>query len=192
MAAPVNKIHPSCLLTSKYTEIFVQNNLELFSLVNGAWSVHISLLIQTWQLFLGESIILASIEVKNVLMMDFFIYYKHTAFLDWSHVDYLWIFVFFFFFSAVWTLILTAPSDWRVRDVIQNFSKSVLMKKQTHIHLEWPEGESISFSKCDCLVSYKWYVSKATSLNRIRSTLHSGQKPLTANGSLTDIWSDQS
>ncbi len=29
-------------------------------------------------------------------------------------------------------------------DVMQHFSKSVLMKKQTHLHLIWPEGEYIS------------------------------------------------
>ncbi len=27
--------------------------------------------------------------------------------------------------------------------VMINFYKSVLMKKQTHLHLEWPEGECI-------------------------------------------------
>ncbi len=28
---------------------------------------------------------------------------------------------------------------WRASDVMLNFSKSVLMKKQTHLHLGWPE-----------------------------------------------------
>ncbi len=48
------------------------------------------------------------------------------------------------FLSAVWTLILTAPIHCRgsiAKDLILNFSKSVLMKKQTHQHLGWPEGE---------------------------------------------------
>ncbi len=31
-----------------------------------------------------------------------------------------------------------------------NFSKCVLMKKQTHLHIGWPEGEYI-FSKCSFL-----------------------------------------
>ncbi len=70
--------------------------------------------------------------------------------MDWSGVDYLWIIV--MFLSAVWTLNLTAPIHslqrihcW-VSDGMLYFSKSVLMKKQTHLHLEWPEGEDI-FSK---------------------------------------------
>ncbi len=33
---------------------------------------------------------------------------------------------------------------WWVSDVMLHFSKSVLMKKQTHLHLRWPEGEYIS------------------------------------------------
>jgi len=50
--------------------------------------------------------------------------------------------------SAVWTLILTAPIHCRASigesDVMLNFSKYVLMKKQTHLHLGWPEDECIS------------------------------------------------
>ncbi len=33
---------------------------------------------------------------------------------------------------------------WWVSDVMLHFSKSVLMKKQTHLHLGWPEDEYIS------------------------------------------------
>ncbi len=29
---------------------------------------------------------------------------------------------------------------WRASDVMLNFSKSVLMKKLTHLHLEWSKG----------------------------------------------------
>ncbi len=54
------------------------------------------------------------------------------------------------FLSAVGTLILTAPIHCResigevmASDVVQTFSKSVLMKKLTHLHSEWPEGEYI-------------------------------------------------
>uniref|UniRef100_A0A673KFU9 non-specific serine/threonine protein kinase n=1 Tax=Sinocyclocheilus rhinocerous TaxID=307959 RepID=A0A673KFU9_9TELE len=49
--------------------------------------------------------------------------------MDWSGVDYLWIIV--MFLSAVGTLILTAPIHCRAS--IGDFSKSVLMKKQTHL-----------------------------------------------------------
>ncbi len=33
--------------------------------------------------------------------------------------------------------------QWWASDVMLNFSKSVLMQKQTHLHLGWPEGEYI-------------------------------------------------
>ncbi len=51
------------------------------------------------------------------------------------------------FLSAVWTLILTAPIHCRgsmgEEVIMLNFSKSALMKKQTHLHLGWPEDEYI-------------------------------------------------
>ncbi len=34
-----------------------------------------------------------------------------------------------------------------------HYSKSAQMKKQTHLHLEWPKGE-YNFSKCIFLVNY--------------------------------------
>ncbi len=62
--------------------------------------------------------------------------------MDWGCVYYLWIIV--MFLSAVWTLILAAPIHCRASTgdeqvkVMQNFSKSVLMKEQPHLHLRWP------------------------------------------------------
>ncbi len=47
-------------------------------------------------------------------------------------------------FPAVWYLILMAPIHCRASDVSPNFSISVQMKKQTHLHLVLPEGEYIS------------------------------------------------
>ncbi len=61
-----------------------------------------------------------------------------------SHVDYLWIIV--MFLSAVWTLILTAPIHCRAsiaETVMQCYISPNLMKKQTHLHLGWPEDERI-------------------------------------------------
>ncbi len=60
-----------------------------------------------------------------------------------NEVTGVWIIM---YLSAVWTLILMAPIHCRgwARDVRHIFSKSVLMKKQTHIHLGWTEGEDIS------------------------------------------------
>ncbi len=63
--------------------------------------------------------------------------------MDWRCVDYLWIIV--MFLSAVCTLILTAPIHCRGSTVSNwcNPSKSVLMKKQTH--LEWVNEWTILF-----------------------------------------------
>ncbi len=63
--------------------------------------------------------------------------------LDWSGVDYLWIIV--MFLSAVWTLILTAPIHcWGsiVEQAMKWHISPNLMKKQTHLHLGWTEGET--------------------------------------------------
>ncbi len=56
--------------------------------------------------------------------------------------------------------ILTAPihcrgSSGQANDVMPYFSKSVPRKKQTHVHLGWPEGEHI-FSKFASLVNYSF------------------------------------
>ncbi len=57
--------------------------------------------------------------------------------MDWSGVDYLWIIV--MLLSAVWTLILTAPIHCRgfiaEQVMLVKFSKSVPVKKQTHLYL---------------------------------------------------------
>ncbi len=83
----------------------------------------------------------------------FFFFFLQTAFcfirhylMDWSCVDYLWIIL--MFLSAVWTHILTAPIqlqiiNWWASDLMLHFSKSVPIKKQTHLHLGWPEGDLI-------------------------------------------------
>ncbi len=60
--------------------------------------------------------------------------------MDWSGVDYLWIIV--MFLSAVWTLILTAPIHCRAsidETLMQRHISPNLMKKQTPLHLGWPE-----------------------------------------------------
>ncbi len=64
--------------------------------------------------------------------------------MDWSRVVYLWIIV--MFLSDVWTLILTAPIHCREstgEQMIWYISKSVPMKKPTHLHLAQPKGEYI-------------------------------------------------
>ncbi len=81
-------------------------------------------------------------------MMDLFLTNKQLFALKenklWTGV--VWIIV--MFLSAVWTLILTAPIHCRGstgEQVMLNFSKSDVMKKQTHLHFRWPEGEYIFF-----------------------------------------------
>ncbi len=65
--------------------------------------------------------------------------------MDWSSVDYLLIIL--MFLSAVWTLILTAPIHYggyiEEQEMLRYISPN-LMKKQTHLHLGWPEGVFIS------------------------------------------------
>ncbi len=88
-----------------------------------------------------------------------------TVGLEWCGllVDYCDVFI------SCWTLILTAPIHCRgsnrwASDVMCNFSKSVLMKKQTHLHLEWPEDESIPFKfhlkhfNCSILFIFWWTI----------------------------------
>ncbi len=67
-------------------------------------------------------------------------------------MDYLCIIV--MFLSAVWTLILTAPIHCRgfiAETLMQCYISPNLMKKQTHLHLGWPEGEGGN------LKSPKWF-----------------------------------
>ncbi len=62
--------------------------------------------------------------------------------INWrTGVDYLWIIV--MFLSAAWNLILTAPIHCRApiaETLMQCYISPNLMKKQTHLHLEWFEG----------------------------------------------------
>ncbi len=66
-----------------------------------------------------------------------------------SCVDYCDVFI------SWWTLILTAPIHCRGSTVeqVMQCKKSVLMKKQTHLHSEWPERELI-FS----IIIFEWAV----------------------------------
>ncbi len=82
------------------------------------------------------------IWVKNVLMMDLFL--TNICLLKTLTDGLVWIIV--TFLSAVWTLILTAPIHCRAsiaETLMQCYISPNLMKKQTHPHLGWPEGEDI-------------------------------------------------
>ncbi len=117
--------------------------VRMFLFVNCAWSVHIALLIPIRHLFLLEKAILYrghnSLYLKNIPW--WIIFFLLLCILD--YLDY---------YCDVFISCLDSHSDgthslqrmhWSASDVMLNFSKSVLMKKQTHLHLEWPEGEYI-------------------------------------------------
>ncbi len=84
--------------------------------------------------------------LKLKCLTDGFVSYKHWLFtsqdVNWL-TGVLWIIV--MFLSAV-CLILTVPIHWWESHVMLNFSKSIPMKRQTHLHLGGPVGEYI-FSK---------------------------------------------
>ncbi len=98
-----------------------------------------------WTFLLEKALLWTHILViKNVLMLDLFL--RNTQLLSspdvnwWTGVDYCDV------LSAVWTLILTAPIHSRRsigEQVMQCYISPNLMKKQTHLHLGWPEGEYI-------------------------------------------------
>ncbi len=83
-------------------------------------------------------------KVKNI---DGFAYYKQLFVSQdinwWSGVDYLWILT-YCFYQMFELFILTSPIHWWASDAFLHFSKTVLMKKQTHLHIGWPGGEYIS------------------------------------------------
>ncbi len=78
--------------------------------------------------------------------------------MDLSHVDYLWIIV--IFLSTVGLTFWRHPftAEDLLGSKLCNFSKSAPKKKQTHLHLGWPEGESIfsNFSFLGVNYSFKW------------------------------------
>ncbi len=116
----------------------------LFWLVNGAWSVQISLLIQTrwlfhrrkhyYGLFRPETTVKCLNDEIVSTLIDFWD-------INWW-TGVVWIIE--MFLSAVWTLILTAPIHCRAsiaETLMQRHISTNLMKKQTHLHLGWPEDE---------------------------------------------------
>ncbi len=62
--------------------------------------------------------------------------------MDWSRVDYYDVFISCLHSHSDGTHSLQRI-HWWASDMMLNFSKSVLMKRQNHLYLGWPEGESI-------------------------------------------------
>ncbi len=85
-------------------------------------------------------------EIKKILNWGF-ISYKYVAFnfiiyslMDWSVVDYL---------EVLWITHSDGTHSlqrihWWASDGMLNYSKSIQIKKQTHLHLEWPEVSKFS------------------------------------------------
>ncbi len=131
-------------LLSSHIKIHRHICLELFSLVNMHLFVHISLLIQTkwffhcWKHYYG--LLETRVEVKNVLM-DLL-----TDRLEWWIICGLLRCFYQLFGLSSWRHPFTAEHPLVSKCCDAKFFNSVLMKKQTHLHLGWPEGEYI-FSK---------------------------------------------
>ncbi len=89
------------------------------------WKVNLSRMMYTYLFFFLEITIMTCFVVQSPIIDG----------LEWCGL--LW------FLSAVWNLILTAPIHCKgtTCEVMLNFSRSFQMKKQTHLHLGWPEGE---------------------------------------------------
>ncbi len=71
--------------------------------------------------------------------------------MDWRGVDYLRIIV--MFLSAVWMLILMAPiyCRWSIGEQVMEYISPNMMKKQTHLHLGWPDVEHNFIFRCNLL-----------------------------------------
>ncbi len=98
------------------------------------------------------------IRIYNTLFMDLFLtnmeLFKFSLDVNWWTGVTLWIIV---FLTAVWTHSDGTHSlqriHWWASDVMLDFSKTVLMKKQTHRRLRWPQCKYI-FSKVWFWVNY--------------------------------------
>ncbi len=125
---------------TSHFKIHQQICLELFSLVNGAWSVHISLLIQTRQIFSLEK---AMLWIEDSYFSWKQLFYKTCSFslnkmftggLEWCGllVDYCDVFISCLDSHSDGTYSLQRI-HWCASDVMLNSSKFV----QTHLHLGW-------------------------------------------------------
>ncbi len=91
-----------------------------------------------------------------------FISYKYVAFnftiyslMDWSVVDYL---------EVLWITHSDGTHSlqrihWWASDGMLNYSKSIQIKKQTHLHLEWPEVSKFS-ANLDFWVNYSFKIKQ--------------------------------
>ncbi len=112
----------------------------VFLLVFSAWYLHTFFLIQTrWHFHRRKQYYEEDLFFNQKCLNDKFFFLQTQDDVNWRNwSNCLWIVM---FLSAVWTLILTAPIHCRGSTGVQvtldllDFSKSVQMKKQTHLHL---------------------------------------------------------
>ncbi len=149
---------PCCPLTSKATDILASNYFRLFSLVKGAWSVHISVLIQTRLCFHWRKQYYYLLQLNRGLnslnlKMSWWIYFLQTC--SFSHpkrligglelcgflVDYCYIFISCLGSHSDGTHSLQRI-QWWASNVMLNFS-FFSIKKHILLHLGWPEDEYI-------------------------------------------------
>ncbi len=132
----------------------------MFSLVNSAWSVHISLVIQTGQLKKATLWIQDSyfrlkqwMEVKNVLVMDLFNMQLFTS------QDVNW------WTRVVWITCADSHSDgthslerihWWASDAMVNFSKFFSEEEPNHIwfHKAGVWFQNMTNLRCDCKTAF--------------------------------------
>ncbi len=145
MLTPLKQSIP---LTSKSTDIF-----GLFSLVNTAWSVLISPLIQIRWLFHWKKINVIDRGLqwlsKNIGLIYLFLTNTQLFTLqavDWCHVDCCDVFLRCLNSCSEGTHSLQRI-HWWAGDVMLHFNKSVEMNKQIHLLLIWTKWW-VHFQKC--------------------------------------------
>ncbi len=143
-----------------HLHICLHNCFGLFSLINSMWSLHTSLLIQKnkyiyfpWRKrYYGlHTCVLARsnvLKLKKTLWWNCQLQTCSFSLHNWCYCD---VFISCLDSHSDGTHSLHRIHWWRVSDVMLHFSKSVPMKKQTHLNLGWPQGEYIfsrfSFNK---------------------------------------------
>ncbi len=132
-------------------------------LIKGACSVHIYLLIHR-----EKFIFFSWFKVKNIFMMDWICFLQICSFLLQKTLIYgLESCGLLVDYCEVYISCLNSHSDgthslqrilWWASDVTLHFSKSVPMKKQTHLHLKWHWGWVNCLANVNCCVycSFKW------------------------------------
>ncbi len=112
-------------------------------------------------IFTGESNLMDSLKLKTAF------YFTSR---DWSRVDYWDVFIICLDSHSDGTHSLQRIHWWAI-GVMLNLFKSVLMKKQTHLHIGWPEGEYICRKKVNLVVNYSFKISTDSSFKTLKQAV---------------------